>query len=122
MYVQQPTYGALSALVLGYDLASAGGVLCGFREWLIPRLGSGSNLAWPALVLRITFPEESNPEEALRSDAEKDKRAIDGMFRLIDEFLATRARPEGMRRVFFDYEQWLRTQAWYGPESPQWLG
>ena len=34
MYVYPETYQAVSALVLGYDLACEGGVLEGFREWL----------------------------------------------------------------------------------------
>jgi hypothetical protein len=121
MYVQRPTYTAISSLVLGYDLACEGGVLLGFREWLIPRVGKGNQLAWPALVLMATFPEAENPDEVVQHSAAADKQAIDALFRLIIEFDEDRSMPDGMRKIFLAYERWLRDQEWYEPGSPGWI-
>jgi hypothetical protein len=121
MYLQDPTYAAVSALILGYDLAKEGGVLCGFREWLITRLGAGNNLAWPVLVLHAAFPDASDPLEIVRSNPAMEKRAIDTLFELLAEFDLARSGPDGMRRIFLDYEAWLRRQSWYKPNSPHWI-
>ena len=121
MYVQEPTYATLCAFVLGYDLALDGGVLRGFREWLITRLGDANNLAWPALVLRAAFPGAPNPEAEVHSSTASQKQAINVLFELIGEFDRLRAEPDGMRRIFAAYERWLATQSWYTPDSPHWI-
>jgi hypothetical protein len=121
MYLQEETYAAVSAFVLGYDLAAQGGVLKGFREWLIVRLGAGNNLAWMALVLHLAFPGKSDPQVALQSSAATQRHAMDILFQLIAEFDDYRAAPDGLRKIYFEYEQWLRKQNWYGPGSPGWL-
>jgi hypothetical protein len=121
MYLPDPTYAAVSALIHGYDLAKEGGVLCGFREWLITRLGTGDNLAWPVLVLHTAFPNASDPREIVRSSPAMEGRAIETLFELLAEFDRARSGPDGMRRVFLDYEAWLRQQSWYKPNSPHWI-
>lgn len=121
MYLMEPKYRAAAAFVLGYDLALAGGVLVGFREWLVPRVGSGNNLSWPALVLRATFPEVPDPIAHVSSSAETERYAIDCLFQLIAEFDDVRQAPEGLRRVYWEYERWLKTQTWYVPGSPSWV-
>lgn len=121
MYIAEPTYQAVCALVLGYDLACDGGVLTGFREWLITRLRFGNNLTWSTLVLHAAFPNTSTPHEMVRSNPINEKHAIDVLFRLIVEFDEIRATPDGVRRIYFEYERWLRTQDWYRPGSPSWM-
>lgn len=121
MYVQDPTYAAVSALILGYDLANEGSALLGFREWLITRLGTGNNLAWPALVLHAAFADAVNPQEAVRAIPGAEKLAIDTLFGLVAEFDCLRSGPDGLRRIFLDYETWLRRQSWYTPNSPHWV-
>ncbi len=86
MYIQDATYGAVAAFVLGYDIASEGGVLVGFREWLIPRVGVGNNLGWSALVLRLAFPEAVDPSATVGASSEMQRHAIDVLFRLVAEF------------------------------------
>ena len=120
MYIPDATYEAVAALVLGYDIASEGGVLVGFREWLIPQVGTGNNQGWPALVLHLAFPEADRRAPVRLSD-EMHKQAIDSLFRIIAEFDDLRRMPDGLRKVYLDYERWLRTQSWYDADSPQWL-
>lgn len=122
MYLQEETYAAAAAFVLGYDMAAQGGVLIGFREWLIARLGAGNSFTWTALVLHLAFPGQSDPQAALQSTAAAQRHAIDTLFRLIAEFDDDRSAPDGLRRIYFEYEQWLQKQEWYGPGSPGWVG
>ena len=121
MYVQEPTYAVLSALVLGYDLALDGGLLCGFREWLIARLRGGNNLTWAGLVLRAAFPEAPDPQAEVCSSTANQEHAVRVMFELIGEFQTLRAERDGMRKIYAQYERWLKTQSWYTPDSPHWI-
>jgi len=121
MYIQDATYRAAAAFVLGYDIASEGGVLVGFREWLIPQVSGGNNLAWSALVLHVAFPEALDPDAIVASSPETERHAIDVLFRLIGEFDDVRKERDGLRKVYLDYERWLRAQDWYDSESPQWI-
>jgi hypothetical protein len=121
MYFQQPTYNTVAAFVAGFDAACTGGVLVGFREWLIPKVGDGNNLAWPGLVLRLALPDAPDPARVVSSTAETEKHAIDVLFRSIFEFDDDRSKPHGLRRIYVDYEHWLRQQDWYNEKSPQWI-
>lgn len=108
--------GAVTAYVLGCDAAISGALLTGFREWLIVRLGDGNNLAWPALVARICCPGIPLDRFPYQLDAESNARAHDGLFELLDEFLAAREQSGGLARVFAKYIEWLRSQDWYRPD------
>lgn len=109
MFIAEETYAAVAAFVLGYDLACEGGVCVGFREWLVMRIGSGSNLHWSALVLHVAFPTSGNPQEAVHASAETQRHAIDTLFGLLSEFdEQVRSRHDGMREVFAAYERWLK--------------
>ena len=121
MFFQEPSYAAAAAFVLGYDFACEGGVLHGFREWLIVRLGFGNNLAWSALVLEVAFPGPGNPLESVHSSSANEKHAIEVLFQLLREFDEKRGTRDGLRRIFFEYDRWLTTQEWYTPGSPGWI-
>jgi hypothetical protein len=111
MYLQEETYATASALVLGYDLACEGGVLAGFREWLLVRIDAAShnNLAWPGLVPHVAFPESNNPQEAVLASAKTQRHAIDTLFSLLAEYdEKVRSRHDGLRQVFADYERWAK--------------
>ena len=54
MYIPNATYEAVAAFVLGYDIACEGGVLVGFREWLIPRVGTPGT-TWAGRNLRCIW-------------------------------------------------------------------
>jgi hypothetical protein len=108
MFLVDETYAAASSFVLGYDLACEGGVCVGFREWLVMRVGAGSNLGWPGLVLDVAFPSMGDPWKALAS-AEAHRHAIDTLFSLLAEFdEKVRSRTDGLREVFTAYERWLK--------------
>lgn len=106
MYVQEETYAVVAAFVLGYDMACEGGVLSGFREWLVMRVGSGANLGWSALVLDCAFPDSKPPEAALSASPTSQRHAIDTLFALLAEFEQEKSRPDGLRRIFVAFAQW----------------
>lgn len=99
MYVLQQTYDSVASFVLGYDAACEGGPLMGFREWLVLREPSGANLAWPALVLHIAFPQAGDPQKEL-GDPTAERHAIDTLFDLIAEFDKVRAQHDGLKKIF----------------------
>ncbi len=121
MYIPDPTYASVCCFILGFDTACDGGVLVGFREWLVPRVGFGSNLTWASLALYAIFPGVKDPASTLSLVPGGEKEAIDRLFQLIDELDDARSAPDGMRRIFASYEAWLRGQDWYRPGSPSWI-
>jgi hypothetical protein len=107
MYFQRETYAVVAAFVLGYDAACEGGLLAGFREWLIVRLGTGSNLSWSALVLHAAFPDAASPQDEASVSPAAERHAIDKLFDLLEEFDSTRAKPDGLKDIFLQYEKFL---------------
>jgi hypothetical protein len=113
MYVGGESFEILAAWVDGFDVARSGGVLVGFREWLIVRCRGGNNLAWPALVRGLAGTTDSRDGMGKRDN----RRAIDVMFALIEEFAKDRHR-RGLRAILFDYQRWLWRQSWYTADRP----
>lgn len=113
------SYDAAVAYVEGANAACDGGLLRGFREWLIVKFGGGNSLVWWALVLFLIFPESKNP--LVEYDKFDDQQAlIEQMYGLLDNFYEER-QEKGLRRIYMDYEKWLRTQSWYKPGWPTWI-
>lgn len=108
MYFSQETYAVVAAFVFGYDAACEGGLLAGFREWLVVRLRTGSNLHWTALVLHAAFPDAASPQEAASAGSAAERHAIDTLFDLLAEFDAVRANKDGLKDVFVAYENCMR--------------
>jgi hypothetical protein len=107
MYLRSETFDCVVSFLSGYDEAQSGGFLIGFREWLVVRADGGNNLAWPSLVLVVLgVPEERGESEKL----------IEGLFNLLEEFIAVRQSHNGLRQIFARYEDWLRRQDWYTAE------
>jgi hypothetical protein len=113
MYLPEATFGAAAAWVEGYDRACNGGVLAGFREWLIVRASGGNNLAWFALVQDVAFPQSRAPQAETTKSPASEKHAIDVMFGLIAEFWMKRAELDGLLAIYREYDHWLRRQSWY---------
>jgi hypothetical protein len=111
------SFGQAMAYIAGFDQAHNGDFLAGFREWLITRVGTGSNWAWQGLVRYIAFPDikrwELPPEE--------DKQAKVVSLDLLTEFLAVRGKRDGRLRIYDSYGKWLRAQSWYRPGSDDYL-
>ena len=110
MYLLDETYAEAAALVLGYDLACEGGVLVGFREWLVVRLDFGSNLHWGALVLHAAFPSTRDPQQAVAANPKAQRHAIDTLFGLLTEYDQIRTRQDGLKDIFLAYDRWLHQQ------------
>jgi len=121
MYFVRPSFEAASAFVLGFDMANEGGVLAGFTEWLIVRNNGPNNIAWSALVLAAAFPDKSDRSRHVQESAQATEHAINTLFELIREFTDVKRRHDGLRRIFLEYEAWLRRQSWYDPASPSWF-
>lgn len=94
-FVGRTSFHALTAFLTGYDQNSArhgAPGLTGWREWLVARRGQDCNHAWPGQVLHIALPDGwDNPWNL---PPEKEARAIEVLFQLLDEFLAERENNE----------------------------
>jgi hypothetical protein len=110
MYLPEETYTAVAALVLGYDLACEGGVLVGFREWLVVRLNGGSNLGWESLILYAAFPSAEDIDKAVRASPKAQRHAIDTLFELLAEYDQVRTKHDGLKAIFLAYDRWLHQQ------------
>jgi hypothetical protein len=102
-------YDKLVVFVVGLDLGTRSGLLDGFREYLILRLNEESSLWWPALALRVTVPEAS-PWPATDED---DRTAVDGLFGLLDEFLAEFPEGRSRRRLHQEYVLWKQRLSFF---------
>lgn len=103
MYVQCPRFTAVSAFIAGYDDALQGGVLVGFREWLLTGGKDWTNLPWWSLVrLRL------NPQVDLASaPSEDEETALIGTLRDSLEKFSRTCSQSGLSKVFHDYNAWL---------------
>ena len=110
MYVQPETYAVVAAFVSGYDAACQSGMLAGFKEWLVLRLGAGSNLHWSALVPEVAFPNARSPQDAVSASPNAERQAIQTLFDLLAEFDEVRSQHNGLKKVFLAYEQWEQNQ------------
>jgi len=110
------TYREATAFLIGFDSAVMGGLLKGFREWLIVRVNGGHNMAFPWLV------EMLMAKAPLTENDDKNRAEIEFLMATLDEFMTARSESDGLRRIFFEYERWLTRQRWYNPSSPSWLG
>lgn len=107
MYGLDGSYEGVVAFILGFDAATSGAALLGFREWLIVRAGDGNNLAWTALVSRIV--------EAETSEGSATGVQSDHLLQVLDEFLEERESRDGIVRIYDRYLIWLRGQDWFRP-------
>ncbi|MEU7278919.1 hypothetical protein AB0A69_09110 [Streptomyces sp. NPDC045431] len=83
MFVGRVTFDAVVGFLNGYDTASEGALLDGFREWLATKLGYGWNLVYWLLAEKLVFPD-GRPEEPWSRETEE--HAVAGLLALIDEF------------------------------------
>lgn len=89
MYIFGVSFGSVTAFLTGLCLGSDPNLLDEFRRWLLIRTGgTGSNLTWEALVLRIAFPDVVQPHRELTSPTQ-DEAAVASVFDLLSEFLDT---------------------------------
>ncbi|MEZ5272284.1 MAG: hypothetical protein R2694_08255 [Ilumatobacteraceae bacterium] len=87
-------YSALVAYLCGYDAATNGGFLSGFRELIELKLGRTTNVAWWDAVTQLRRPGEDN---AHVSDAERIAYLLD----VLEEFVIVDSGH--LRRLYADW-------------------
>lgn len=110
MYVPDETFVAAVSFLSGYDYAHRNSPLEGFREWLVLRLGYGTNLAWGALVEELV-----HDRRVLRAwpgpwQEHQEKVEIDALFALLEEFLVLREQDPELREMRKAYDDLCRAQ------------
>ena len=121
MYLRRSNYDSVVAFIIGFDVATQESATLGFYEWLVPQLKRDhSSLHWSQLFLWYAFPDEPD-KEGLLASPEKNKVACDLLCGTLEKFWDLREEPEGMRRIYHRYENWLRKQRWYKPDCPIWI-
>jgi len=121
MYVGFAEFDIVAAYIDGLNAATHDSLLLGFREWLVPRVGGGTNLVWSEIVLLyLAFPGVADPRAQLQ-EAGNHARAIECLFTNLEEFWAERYRSSGMRAIYLRFQAWLKRQEWYSPEFPDWI-
>lgn len=98
----------------GADHAAGGSWLVGFREWLVVRVDAGKAAHWSQLVTGAVAPGK-RPADLDRAETE---RAIRQFCAWYQEYWEARTSRGGLRRIFFEFEGWLREQPDYDPENP----
>ena len=122
MYISAVDFDSLAAFISGFDLATGGSALQGFREWLLVKVGGyAANLAWTELVLEYTFRGSQSARDNL-CECGGQQKGMNSIITLLDEFWRDRSAPDGMRRLYKSHEEWLRKQSWYSPSAPNWIG
>ncbi|MBV9855152.1 MAG: hypothetical protein JOY82_11650 [Streptosporangiaceae bacterium] len=100
------SYAQAVAFIMGCDAGNSWGLLTGFREWLAMKVGHGTNLGWPALVLRAAFPPPPVIVPADTLDETQEAHAVGTLFSLLDDFLETRSGSSGPALIFTEYAKW----------------
>lgn len=116
MFVQKLDFDTAAAFIQGFDVAYNGGVLIGFREWLILKLEYGNNFVWPELFLRFAFPESDAPRTQELPKADQ-KRLIGLLFEALEAFWNEKDTADGLQKIFIRHAEWLKTQDWYREEK-----
>jgi len=109
MWLRVVNFDTMSAFLQGANMASNGGLLSGFREWLVMRLDRRTNIPWFDLVLVFAFPDAKSPKEAL-SQSPDQRREIDIPFELFSEFWHDR-QEEGLKAIYLKHEIWSKEKA-----------
>ena len=107
MFGLDGSFQGFCAFLLGIDYGNDRKFLVGFREMLAVRLGAGANLSWPALVLRVAFPERDSVERDRLADPEANRAAVDALFTLLAEFRTRTTDQDGLLRIFDAYQALL---------------
>ncbi len=84
----------------------------GFREWLVVQLDGYNSQVWTELVPVLAI-QRGILSRSSSDDPKWEAEAIESVFVILDEFLSVQAAHNGPRRIFVEYDQWLRKQSWY---------
>lgn len=103
MYVVPPQMGTVIAFIDGFNVASNGEPLAGFREWLVVRANGGNNLAWGGIVQCMLRPN-MRVDEFCQSN---DEQLFQSLANLLTEFTDERNK-FGKDKILHDYQQWYK--------------
>ena len=106
MFVERPNLDSIVAFLQGYDSALEGRVLLGFREYLIPKLGYGNNLAWFQLFQRLTAADHAG------CDSPSQQTPVSMLKTTLQNFWIARAGEDGLQRINHNYTHWVQSQSW----------
>jgi hypothetical protein len=106
MYGVKDSFWAHVAFVRGVNFGTDRSLLTGFEEFLVPKVGGGTNLSWEALVLALAFPDLDHGQNLVVDEPDRRPVAVDTMFRLLDEFLEIHEQRHGHLRIAADYFAW----------------
>ncbi|GAA3723595.1 hypothetical protein HDA32_000679 [Spinactinospora alkalitolerans] len=107
-YFLRGTYRDAVVFMAGCDAINNGGLLIGFPQWLALKAECSASLSWPALVLRVTFPD-MRPRGLDDLSEENDRKATEKLFSLIDEFLQERGNARGAADIITQYANTRRS-------------
>lgn len=103
LFVQSPTFECVCAYIDGYDTATRGGCLQGFRHWLLSEGVEWTNLPWWGLIRRYCFPN-NDPSGSL-TDAESNE-ALQALADHLERYLEC-LLSGGLEVIFCKYNSWL---------------
>jgi hypothetical protein len=112
MFGLDGSFQGFCAFLLGIDYGNDRKFLIGFREMLVVQLGAGANLTWPALVLRVAFPDRDSVDRDRLAEPEANRRAVDALFTWLAEFRTRTAEQDGLLRIFAAYQAALDAERW----------
>ena len=98
MFFHRIDFDIAASFVHGFDAACCGGILRGFNEWLIPRLGYGCNLAWSEVALHFIMKDVKDPRKHLSQS--NHEIIVDSLFELLQEFWDARDGDNGIRMIY----------------------
>lgn len=103
LVVQSVRYETVCAYIDGYDSALHGGLLVGFRHWLLSCDSERTNLPWWALVRRRVFVGVSPDAPLSEADSQL---ALAELASCLDMFMQC-VITGGLESVFDRYNKWL---------------
>jgi hypothetical protein len=123
MYVSPMNYQTVTAFLCGVDEATDKGLLTGYQEWLVPRVGRFGNHYWPALTLMLAFPHGGTPMgvESLLDIEANNQHAISVLFSCLRLYRKERNAPNGLRKIFLRHEEWLKSTESYDETAPNYF-
>ena len=99
-------YYPTAMFLTGIDVGRSGGMLRGFREWLVVRRGECNNLQWHQFVLLDLFPDMrlQGWKEADHLTPDQHRQAVNHLLSLVLEFMDMRRDPWELGRMYMRHE------------------
>lgn len=116
VFLTNVKFDTVIAFLEGYDVACNRGLLIGFREWSIAKLGHGNNLYWSELLKHLILQTINFDRQSFELCDQA--VVVSLMSSILREFWQERDSENGLPKIYHRYHKWLRTQEWYDETSP----